>query len=335
MSYADEVFARMCRDVIENGTDTKGEKVRPNWIEADGTKTPAYAIKKFGVVNRYDLRKEFPAVTFRKTPLKSCFDELLWIWQRKSNDIHDLNSHVWDEWADETGSIGAAYGYQQRLRHRYADVDDEGIERAFPDVSKTRISVDGGVLEAYVYDENHPAGESPYRTIAVKQGKFFLMTQFDKALYDLVNAPFSRRTIVDMWNPEDQYLMHLTPCAYSVTFNVTKENDELVLNMILNQRSNDLLAAGNWNVCQYALLLMSVARHCGMTAGEFVHVIADAHVYDRHVEIVRELIERERFPAPKVSLDPKVRNFYEIRTKHLIVEDYETGPQVKNIPIAV
>ena len=282
MSYADTLFKNMCRDILENGTSTEGEKVRPHW--EDGTS--AYTIKRFGVVNRYDLRKEFPALTLRKTALKSCMDEILWIYQRKSANIHDLNSHVWDEWADETGSIGKAYGYQIGVKSQY------------------------------------------------KEG---MMDQMDRVLYDLKNNPFSRRIITNTYVHEDLSEMHLYPCAYSTTWNVTEEkgSDKLVLNMVLNQRSQDVLAANNWNVCQYAILLMMVAQVCDMIPGELLHVIADAHIYDRHVDAIRELIGREEYPAPKVRLNPEVKDFYQFTTADLLVEDYQAGPQVKNIPIAV
>ena len=282
MSYADTLFKNMCRDILKNGTSTEGEKVRPHW--EDGTS--AYTIKRFGVVNRYDLRKEFPALTLRKTALKSCMDEILWIYQRKSANIHDLNSHVWDEWADETGSIGKAYGYQIGVKSQY------------------------------------------------KEG---MMDQMDRVLYDLKNNPFSRRIITNTYVHEDLSEMHLYPCAYSTTWNVTEEkgSDKLVLNMVLNQRSQDVLAANNWNVCQYAILLMMVAQVCGMVPGELLHVIADAHIYDRHVDAIRELIGREEYPAPKVHLNPEVKDFYQFTTADLLVEDYQAGPQIKNIPIAV
>ncbi len=282
MSYADTLFKNMCRDILENGTSTEGEKVRPHW--EDGTS--AYTIKRFGVVNRYDLRKEFPALTLRKTALKSCMDEILWIYQRKSANIHDLNSHVWDEWADETGSIGKAYGYQIGVKSQY------------------------------------------------KEG---MMDQVDRVLYDLKNNPFSRRIITNTYVHEDLSEMHLYPCAYSTTWNVTEEkgSDKLVLNMVLNQRSQDVLAANNWNVCQYAILLMMVAQVCDMVPGELLHVIADAHIYDRHVDAIRELIGREEYPAPKVHLNPEVKDFYQFTTADLLVEDYQAGPQIKNIPIAV
>lgn len=282
MSLADNIFIDMCKDVIENGTSTEGEKVRPVW--EDGT--PAYTIKRFGVVNRYDLRKEFPALTLRKTALKSAMDEILWIWQQKSNNIHDLHSHIWDSWADENGSIGKAYGYQIGVKSQY------------------------------------------------KEG---MMDQMDRVLYDLKNNPFSRRIITNTYVHEDLSEMHLYPCAYSTTWNVTEEkgSDKLVLNMVLNQRSQDVLAANNWNVCQYAILLMMVAQVCDMVPGELLHVIADAHIYDRHVDAIRELIGREEYPAPKVHLNPEVKDFYQFTTADLLVEDYQAGPQIKNIPIAV
>ncbi len=282
MSYADQLFIHMCQDILENGTSTEGEKVRPHW--EDGSS--AYTIKRFGVVNRYDLRKEFPALTLRKTALKSCMDEILWIYQRKSANIHDLNSHVWDEWADETGSIGKAYGYQIGVKSKY------------------------------------------------KEG---MMDQMDRVLYDLKNNPFSRRIMTNTYVHEDLSEMHLYPCAYSTTWNVTEEkgSDRLVLNMVLNQRSQDVLAANNWNVCQYAILLMMVAQVCDMIPGELLHVIADAHIYDRHVDVIKELISRETYPAPKVRLNPEVKDFYQFTTADLLVEDYQAGPQVKNIPIAV
>ena len=282
MSYADKVFVEMCKDIIENGTSTEGEKVRPVW--EDGTS--AYTIKKFGVVNRYDLSKEFPALTLRKTAIKTCVDELLWIWQRKSNNIHDLKGHIWDEWADETGSIGKAYGYQMGVKHQYR----EGM-----------------------------------------------MDQVDRVIYDLKNNPFSRRIMTNIYVHQDLHEMHLYPCAYSMTFNVTQRpgEDKLVLNAILNQRSQDVLAANNWNVCQYAVLVHMLAQVCGMQVGELVHVIADAHIYDRHIPIVKELIQREQYPAPKFWMNPMIKDFYQFTTDDIKLIDYVTGEQIKNIPIAI
>ena len=282
MSYADKVFVAMCQDILENGTSTEGELVRPHW--EDGTS--AYTIKKFGVVNRYDLSKEFPAITLRKTYIKSATDELLWIWQKKSNNIHDLKSHVWDEWADEDGSIGKAYGYQLGVKHKY------------------------------------------------KEG---MMDQVDRVIYDLKHTPFSRRILTNIYVHQDLHEMNLYPCAYSMTFNVTqkKGDDRLTLNGILNQRSQDVLAANNWNVCQYAVLMHMLAQVCDMRVGELVHVIADAHIYDRHVPIVKELIERPQYDAPKFWLNPEIKDFYQFTTDDIKITDYVTGEQIKDIPIAV
>ena len=282
MSYADKVFIDMCRDIIDNGTSTEGEKVRPVW--EDGTS--AYTIKRFGVVNRYDLSKEFPALTLRRTAIKSCVDKLLWIWQKKSNNVNELKSHIWDSWADETGSIGKAYGYQMGVKHQY------------------------------------------------KEGR---MDQTDRVIFDLKNNPYSRRIMTNIYVHNDLHEMHLYPCAYSMTFNVTKEKDseKLTLNAILNQRSQDVLAANNWNVCQYAVLVHMLAQVCGMKAGEFVHVIADAHIYDRHVPMIEELISREPLPAPTFWLNPEITDFYDFTPDDVRLDRYETHPQIKNIPIAV
>ena len=282
MSLADKIFVDMCKDIIENGTSTEGEKVRPVW--PDGTS--AYTIKKFGVVNRYDLSKEFPAMTLRRTAIKTCVDEMLWIWQRKSNNINDLKGHIWDEWADETGSIGKAYGYQMGVKHQY------------------------------------------------KEG---MMDQVDRVIYDLKNNPFSRRIMTNIYVHQDLSEMHLYPCAYSMTFNVTQKpgEEKLVLNAILNQRSQDVLAANNWNVCQYAVLVHMLAQVCDMQVGELVHVIADAHIYDRHVEIVKELIEREQHPAPKFWINPEIKDFYDFTPDDIKLIDYVTGEQIKDIPIAI
>ena len=282
MSYADKVFIDMCRDIIDNGTSTEGEKVRPVW--EDGTS--AYTIKRFGVVNRYDLSKEFPALTLRRTAIKSCVDELLWIWQKKSNNVNELKSHIWDSWADETGSIGKAYGYQMGVKHQY------------------------------------------------KEGR---MDQTDRVIFDLKNNPYSRRIMTNIYVHNDLHEMHLYPCADSMTFNVTKEKDseKLTLNAILNQRSQDVLAANNWNVCQYAVLVHMLAQVCGMKAGEFVHVIADAHIYDRHVPMIEELISREPLPAPTFWLNPEITDFYDFTPDDVRLDRYETHPQIKNIPIAV
>ena len=282
MSLADKIFVDMCKDIIENGTSTEGEKVRPVW--PDGAS--AYTIKKFGVVNRYDLSKEFPALTLRKTGIKSCTDEILWIWQRKSNNIHDLKPHIWDEWADEDGSIGKAYGYQMGVKHQY------------------------------------------------KEGMF---DQIDRVIYDLKNNPFSRRIMTNIYVHQDLHEMNLYPCAYSMTFNVTQKpgEEKLTLNAILNQRSQDVLAANNWNVCQYAVLVHMLAQVCDMQVGELVHVIADAHIYDRHVPMIEELISREPLPAPKFWINPEIKDFYDFTPDDVKLIEYVAGEQIKDIPIAI
>lgn len=328
MSYADLVFKSMCEDILKNGTDTRGEEVRPHW--ADGT--AAYTIKQFGICNRYDLRKEFPALTLRKTALRSAMDEILWIWQKKSNDIHDLNSHIWDSWADENGSIGQAYGYQLGRSYPYKDVTLEGLQTAFPDGEY--IQDEFAEIDMFVAKN----GDNVARWYALKvPGEPWSMDQVNKVIYDLKNTPFSRRIMTNIYNFADLHAMNLYPCAYSMTFNVTqdKDSDRLILNAILNQRSNDILAAGNWNVCQYALLVMMIAQVCDMIPGELVHMIADAHIYDRHVDIIKELLTREPLPAPVVRLNPDVKNFYNFTVDDLIVENYQTHPQIKNIPVAI
>lgn len=319
MSYADEVFVANAKDIIENGTDTRGQKVRPKW--EDGT--PAYTIKRFGVCNRYDLRKEFPAITLRKTAIKSAFDEILWIFQRKSNNIHDLKPHIWDEWADETGSIGKAYGYQIGKKFIYKEKKiEDSLEQGF-DLQLLNMFPKFSRFVVRERDEN---------------GLFdrIYMDQIDSVIYDLLHTPFSRRIMTSLWNFEDLHEMNLQPCCWNCTFNVTDEDgDKLVLNMILNQRSNDFLAANNWNVVQYALLQMMIAQVVGMVPGELVHMIADQHIYDRHVDIVKELIGREQYPAPKVYLNPDITDFYQFTTDDLFVENYNYGEQVKDIPIAI
>ncbi len=282
MSLADNIFITMCKDILENGTSTEGEKVRPKW--EDGTF--AYTIKQFGVVNRYDLSREFPALTLRKLAFKSCIDELLWIWQKKSNNIHDLSSHIWDSWADEDGSIGKAYGYQLGVKHIY------------------------------------------------KEGE---MDQVDRVIYDLKNNPYSRRIMTNIYVHQDLHAMRLYPCAYSMTFNVTKkkDSDKLVLNGILNQRSNDILAANNWNVGQYAVLLHMLAQVCGYEVGELIHVIADAHIYDRHIPIIKELIERPTYEAPVFRMNQEIKDFYEFKVEDFELRNYQFGPKVEKIPVAV
>ncbi len=276
MSYADQVFRANCLDILQNGVRDDDLTVRPHW--EDGT--PAHTIKKFGLVNRYDLQKEFPILTLRRTYLKSAVDELLWIWQKKSNNVHDLSSHIWDAWADETGSIGKAYGYQLGVKHQY------------------------------------------------KEGMF---DQVDRVLYDLRHNPASRRILTSLYNFEDLHDMNLYPCAYSMTFNVSNGT----LNAILNQRSQDMLAANNWNVCQYAVLVHMFAQVSGLKAGELVHVIADAHIYDRHTPIIEKMLSEPEHPAPQFTLDPAVTDFYAFTPDSVRLENYQFSPFEDKIPIAV
>ena len=276
MSKADVLFVNMCKEILENGFSSEGQKVRARW--EDGT--PAHTIKAFGIVNRYDLQEEFPALTLRPTAIKTAVDELLWIWQKKSNNIKDLKGHIWDQWADEDGSIGKAYGYQMGIRYRFA------------------------------------------------QGE---MDQVDNVLWQLKNTPYSRRILTNIYKFDDLAEMGLEPCAYSMTFNVTGDR----LNAILNQRSQDILAANNWNVVQYAVLVYMFAQVSGLKPGELVHVIADAHIYDRHVPVIKELIQRHQYPAPKFRLNPDIKDFYDFTIDDIIIEDYRKNPQILNIPIAI
>ncbi len=275
MSKADTIFVDMCRDILDNGYSTEGQDVRARW--EDGSS--AYTIKRFGIVNRYDLSKEFPALTLRPTGWKNAIDELLWIWQKKTNDITQLQSHIWDAWAGEDNTIGKAYGYQLGKQYNF------------------------------------------------RQGR---MDQVDNVIWQLKNTPASRRIMTNIYNFEDLSKMGLEPCAYSMTFNVTDNR----LNAILNQRSQDVLVANNWNVVQYAVLVHMLAQVCGYEAGELVHVIADAHIYDKHVPLVEELIGRTQYPAPKFEMNPDVKDFYEFTLDDFKLENYQAGPQIKNIPVA-
>lgn len=276
MSRADDIFLANMKDIIENGMWDTNLTVRPHW--EDGT--PAHTIKKFCIVNRYDLSKEFPIITVRKTAFKSCIDEILWIWQKKSNNVHDLHSHIWDSWADESGSIGKAYGYQLGVKHKY------------------------------------------------KEGEF---DQVDRVLFDLKNNPASRRIMTNIYVHADLSEMHLYPCAYSMTFNVTGNK----LNAILNQRSNDMLTANNWNVVQYSVLLMMFAQVSGLEPGELVHVIADAHIYDRHIPLVEEMMKNPRYPAPKFTMNKDIKNFYDFTVDDFALEDYQFSTLGKKIEVAI
>ena len=276
MSYADKIFIQNCTDIIENGYWDTDQNVRPRW--ADGT--PAHTVKKFGIVNRYDLQKEFPILTIRKTFFKSSIDELLWIWQKKSNNINDLNSKIWDQWADETGSIGKAYGYQLGVKHKY------------------------------------------------KEGE---MDQVDRVLFDLKNNPYSRRIMTNIYTFQDLHEMNLYPCAYSMTFNVSGGK----LNGILNQRSNDMVVANNWNVVQYSILLIMLAQVSNLKVGELVHVISDAHVYDRHISALKEMFKNEQFEAPKLIVNPDIKNFYDFTVDDFKLVDYKSTPLSDKLEVAI
>ena len=276
MSIADQIFIQNCKDILENGWSDEDVHVRPHW--EDGT--PAHTLKRFGIVNRYDLSKEFPILTLRHTGFKSCIDEILWIWQKKSNRIADLKTHIWDSWAGEDGTIGKAYGYQLGVKHKY------------------------------------PQGE---------------MDQVDKVLYDLKHDPYSRRIMTNIYVHQDLSEMNLYPCAYSMTFNVTGDR----LNAILNQRSNDVLVANNWNVCQYAVLVHMIAQVSGFKPGELVHVVADSHIYDRHVELVKQVIAKEPYPAPKFIMNPEIKNFYDFTVDDFKLEGYKSYKLEEKIPVAI
>ena len=275
MSYADELFIANCRDILENGVSDEEYDVRPRW--EDGT--PAHTIQKFGLVNRYNLAEEFPLLTLRRTFYRSAIEEVLWIYQKKCNNVHELSSHIWDAWADENGSIGKAYGYQMSVKHKY------------------------------------PEGE---------------FDQVDKALYDLKHTPASRRILLNMYNHADLHEMALAPCAYSLTLNVCGGK----LNAILNQRSQDMLTASNWNVCQYAALVTMFAKASGLEAGELVHVIANAHIYDRHVDIVKRVIEQKPLPAPKMHVED-LTDFYAFTKNSFTAEDYRYHEFTDKIPVAI
>ena len=276
MSLADKIFKENCNDILTNGVWDTDRDVRPKWLDG----TPAHTVKKFGIVNRYDLQKEFPILTLRRTAFKSAIDEILWIWQKKSNNVHDLNSHIWDSWADETGSIGKAYGYQLGVKHKY------------------------------------------------KEGEF---DQVDRVLFDLKNNPASRRIMTNIYTFADLNEMHLYPCAYSMTFNVSGDT----LNGILNQRSNDVAVANNWNVVQYAVLLHMFAQVSGLKAGELVHVIADAHLYDRHIPVVKKMLTNPEFPAPKFIMNTDIKNFYDFTVDDFALENYEFNKIEEKFEVAV
>lgn len=335
MSKADKLFCDMCKDILENGTSTEGEKVRPKWEDGEY----AYTKKIFGVVNRYNLAKEFPVLTIRPVSLRLCTDEILWIYSKKSNIVSELGSGIWDSWKTDGGTIGRAYGYQIGKLSVYKDITEEGLLKAFPN-GRIKDYYEEEVLDGnlcfcdIVYDRDY--GNPIYHVIDLDGDGFWFMDQMDRVLYDLVNTPFSRRIMTNMYNHSDLHDMALYPCAYSMTYNVTEDSSgSLTLNGILNQRSQDTLVANGWNVAQYAVLMHMIARHCDMKVGELVHVIADAHIYDRHIPIIESLLEREQYDSPKFVLNPNKKDFYSFTPDDVKFVDYRHGEQILNIPVAV
>lgn len=298
MSYTDKIFKDTCNRILNSGYNTKSSPVRPHW--EDGA--PAYTFKEFGIINEYDLRKDFPALTLRPTALKSATDEILWIWQKNSNNVNDLSSHIWDSWANKDGTIGKAYGWQVGHKLQIIFTTKEKLEKVHPN-NDYIVSKDGATS----------------------------VNQIDYIIHEIMYNENSRRIIGNLYNIEDLDAMNLHPCCYSVTFNVCGDT----LNMLLNQRSNDVLVANNWNVSQYAILLMMIAQVTGKKAGKLIHVIADAHIYDRHVDIIKELCNREEYDAPTVRLNPDIKNFYDFTTDDIIVDNYNHNDQIKNIPVAI
>lgn len=342
MSLADTAFINTCREILFHGTSTEDQNVRSKW---EDTKTSAFTIKKFGVVNRYDLRKEFPAFTLRQTYIKSAIDEVLWIYQKKSNRISELKSHIWDRWADEDGTIGKAYGYQigkPYLHHEIRNPSKEQVEKLieegfhFQKFIDFYDKIDGYPHYVMMLNRDMGVNEEILNNYSKNSHINIYLDQMDAVLYDLKHNPFSRRIMTNTYNFQDLHEMGLYPCAYSCTFNVADEGgDKLTLNMILNQRSQDMLVAGNWNVVQYAALLMMVAQVSNMEAGELIHVIGDCHIYDRHIPIIKKMIERETYDAPIVTLDPTITNFYDFTPDSFHISNYQYGEQIKNIPMAV
>ena len=317
MAMADYAFRIMCKDILLCGTSSKGQNVRAKW--EDGT--PAHTLHIFGVTNRYYMNEEFPILTIRPIDYKKAFDEILWIYQKKSNNIHDLHSHIWDEWADETGSIGTAYGYQVAKKHIHTKIEERYLKEMLDDLADPNSD----------YRKKFPS-------IELDEEGNLKLDQMDGVLWDLTYNPFSRRIITNLYNLDDLHTMGLYPCAYSMTFNVTlNEDNKMVLNMILNQRSQDTLVANGWNVTQYALLLSVIAHCCNMLPGQFIHVISDCHIYDRHVPIINELLERDPVddPVPTLKINKDKKNFYDFTVDDIEILNYNPHPQIKNIPVAI
>lgn len=262
MSQADYKLLNNYISILKDGEWDLNENVRPKW--SDGK--PAHTIKKFGIVNRYNLQEEFPISGVRKTNWKGAIDEIIWIWLLKSNNVKDLNSKIWDQWANignkpgqEIGSIGKAYGYQLGAK-----------------------------------------------TIVTKNGK--KIDQVDNVINELITNPANRRILTEIFNHSELHEMNLAPCVHEATFNVSNGT----LNMTLNQRSNDTLAAGSWNVVQYAALLHMMAQATGLKAGELLHVVTDSHCYDKHVPMELEIIFNRCTLIQKKLMTEKIKELEKV-----------------------
>lgn len=322
MSLADKIFIQNCKDILQHGIDMTDKVVRTHWDDG----TPAYATELFGITNRYDLREEFPAITLYKTAIESAMDEILWIYQKKSNNVNDLNNHIWDVCADKTGSIGKSCGYQVGIKcHESMWTCSGDYILSHPTEFSPEVVQNVGCE----YARRHSCGDKFKIEVTTRR----YCDQMDGVLSDLKTNPFSHRHIISLYNVTDLPEMRLHPYCWSVNFVVTEQNGEKVLNLMLHQRYADMITANNWNVVQYALLLMMIAQSVDMIAGELVHTIANACIYDRHIPIVKELITRETYPAPLVELDPAIEDFYSFSTKDILISDYQAGEQVKNIPL--
>ena len=285
MTEADKNFIDTCKEILNHGYSSEGTGVRTRW--EDGKE--ANYISIVGVTNKYDVEKEFPMITLRNNTntVKRAIDEILWIWQKKSNKVSELNSHIWDQWADEKGTIGKAYGYQ--LAKKYKFKTKEGIKE---------------------------------------------MDQVDYVLYLLKNDPASRRIMTNIFNHEELKDMNLEPCAYGTQWLVKGEK----LHLILNQRSQDMLAANGWNTMQYAALLHMFAKASGLKVGTLTHNIGDCHIYDRHIPLIERLIEAKPMDvSPKLVINNDTTNFYDFKVEDFEIQGYDYNKEIKlgKIPVAI
>ena len=258
MSQADKYFIEEAVHLLTEGFNDKDYPVRPKWPD----------------VRRYDLSKEFPALTLRTQAFKGVVRELLWMWQKKSNVVDELGKSaiIWKAWERPDGTIGKTYGYQLGQVHHY------------------------------------------------EYGDF---DQVDNLIYLLKNKPMDRRMIVTMWNPADLHDMALPPCVYESLWYVADGK----LNCTLIQRSGDLLAAaasGGWDTMEYAILVHMLAQVCGYQVGELVHIVDNLHIYDRHTDAVRECLGNPEYPAPKLWINPEVKDFYAFTEDDFRLDNYQS-----------